>query len=299
MTSPNICIPIDTLTLCNGLVIDIARLDRIHPTLSGNKWFKLMPNVSSLAPGATIASFGGAHSNHIHALAYACSQLNVSSVGVIRGEPQLTPTLIDAKEWGMRLYFVDRQSYRDKRFSKEGSDEWCWLPEGGSNALAVKGCAHILSSMAKGVESFDRIYTAVGSGATLAGLIYSAPLDKTVIGISALGGVADLKDRVASLLAELPEKKLPQWHISHGSELRYGKINAALASLWTRASQLGLDLDPIYTLRVLERILLDYRSGHLSGQRVLMLHTGGLQGIRAQQDRISRLASNFIGPQPL
>ena len=84
MTSPNICIPIDTLTLCNGLVIDIARLDRIHPTLSGNKWFKLMPNVSSLAPGATIASFGGAHSNHIPALAYACSRLNVSSVGVIR-----------------------------------------------------------------------------------------------------------------------------------------------------------------------------------------------------------------------
>lgn len=292
-------ISVDSFTLAKGLHLDIARLDRIHTNISGNKWFKLKPNLASLDPGTTVASFGGAHSNHIHALAFACSELNLPSVGIIRGEPQLTPTLKDAKAWGMTLHFIDRASYREKICDIEGCEDWYWLPEGGSNSLAVEGCANILPAITQQAGRYDVVYTAVGSGATLAGLIYSAHPDIKLVGVSALGGIADLNDRVAKLLAGCSKPASPSWQIRSGSELRYGKVNASLASLWLRAATLGIDLDPIYTLRVLEKLLSDYRYGLLSDKRVLMLHTGGMQGVRAQLSRIHRLSSNFIGPQPL
>ena len=50
---------------------DILRLDLIHPVISGNKWFKLKYYLDeALTTNANkLASFGGAYSNHIVALA--------------------------------------------------------------------------------------------------------------------------------------------------------------------------------------------------------------------------------------
>ena len=54
-----------------GVTVDILRLDKMHALAPGNKWFKLALNLSAAkAAGAeTLLSFGGAFSNHLHALA--------------------------------------------------------------------------------------------------------------------------------------------------------------------------------------------------------------------------------------
>ena len=57
-----------------GINADVLRLDLMHPVISGNKWYKLRYYLNeAVESGCTeIASFGGAYSNHIVALACAC-----------------------------------------------------------------------------------------------------------------------------------------------------------------------------------------------------------------------------------
>src|SRR5690349_22895504 len=68
--------------------LDVLRLDEVHPVVSGNKWFKLYYYLQeAIAQNSdTIATFGGAYSNHIVATACACSNIGVKSISIIRGE---------------------------------------------------------------------------------------------------------------------------------------------------------------------------------------------------------------------
>ena len=298
-------ITIDTIKLPNGISFDLLRLDQTDTLISGNKWFKLLPNLNNLNEGDLVASFGGPHSNHIHALAYAAQNLGLRSVGFIRGEPQSTPTLEDAQSFGMRLIFIDRDTYREKS-SKLLADRYqlldsCWIPEGGSNLKAVEGCASIWNQACLQGVIYDQLYVAVGSGGTLAGLIAGAPEQIELIGVSALGSRADLEERVSDLLKQVPSDRKThseQWSIEVAVEQRYGKVTAELAATHVRAQTLGVVLDPIYTLRVFHYLNRQFLTDRIKSKRVLMVHTGGLQGLRAQQHRINRLAGEFVGPLP-
>ncbi len=59
------------------------RLDRIHPVISGNKWFKLKEHLRIAAEKkcSGILTFGGPWSNHIVALAYAARAAGLPSHG--------------------------------------------------------------------------------------------------------------------------------------------------------------------------------------------------------------------------
>ena len=78
-----------------GIEVAILRLDRIDPLISGNKWFKLIEHLQTAdhAGAEGIISLGGAHSNHLHALAAAGKRFGFSTVGLLRGHPQETPTV--------------------------------------------------------------------------------------------------------------------------------------------------------------------------------------------------------------
>ena len=295
----------DSIQLPNGLSFDLLRLDQIDSLISGNKWFKLLPNLSNLTSGDLVASFGGPHSNHIHALAYAADKQGLKSVGFIRGEPQSTPTLEDAQSCGMQLIFIDRDTYREK------PTQWLteryqliephWIPEGGSNLNAVLGCAAIWQQSSLQGNDYDQVYVAVGSGGTLAGLIAGAPTETELIGVSALGSRADLPERVSELLGQVFPNQADQsvqWSVEVALSQRYGKVTAELAATQVRTQSLGVLLDPIYTLRVFHYLNRQFVEGRLKDKRVLMIHTGGLQGLRAQQNRIDRLANEFVGPLP-
>src|SRR5580704_2588882 len=91
----------------NKLNVEVLRLDKIHPDISGNKWFKLKYFIERARKSnkQTLVSFGGAYSNHLLALAAASAIYGFSSIGYIRGERprQLSHTLLTALGYGMEL----------------------------------------------------------------------------------------------------------------------------------------------------------------------------------------------------
>lgn len=99
--------------------VDVLRLDKIHPDISGNKWFKLKYYLENAMKTGVLrlVSFGGAYSNHILALAAAARINGLNSVGYIRGEKPLRPsaTLLSAEQYGMELRFLTRNEYDQKK----------------------------------------------------------------------------------------------------------------------------------------------------------------------------------------
>ncbi|WP_037851924.1 1-aminocyclopropane-1-carboxylate deaminase/D-cysteine desulfhydrase [Streptomyces sp. NRRL S-340] len=179
-----------------GLRLLLKRDDLIHPELTGNKWRKLAPNLRAAA-GRTVVTFGGAYSNHLRATAAAGRLLGLPTVGVVRGQElagrPLNPSLARCAADGMRLHFVDRQTYRRKAepatlaavLRAVGAADAFVVPEGGSNSLAVHGCT------ALGAELGDRadvVAVACGTGGTLAGLAAGLPEGGRALGIPVLKG---------------------------------------------------------------------------------------------------------------
>ncbi len=136
-----------------GTRIYLVRVDRIklarNSWVGGNKVFKLLPNIQSALDKklTQIISFGGSWSNHLHALAAAGEAFQLKTVGIVRGERsiQLTPTLRDARDRGMRLQFVTRQDFRDLQYpSAEKAllsqfGDGLVVPVGGSNVEGLLG----------------------------------------------------------------------------------------------------------------------------------------------------------------
>lgn len=289
----------------SAICVDILRLDRIDPFISGNKWFKLRPFFDSLDGQKPILSFGGAFSNHLHALARMGHQRGIKTIGVVRGTPQQTPTLDDMQSWGMALHFVSREAYKNKESSnfisalKQRFGPFFLLPEGGATDLAIQGCSEIWKYLPNDYSA-DRVFTSVGTGTTLAGLLLGAPKGTKITGIAASGNFDYLESEIAASLQSFQLNQGVRWNLESACDLRFAKLNSELAALWQRVDHLGLTLDPVYSLRLFHSVLrMLHRNELTAGERLLLIHTGGLQGLRGQQQRLSLLASAHCGPIPL
>ncbi|WP_399888689.1 1-aminocyclopropane-1-carboxylate deaminase/D-cysteine desulfhydrase [Streptomyces sp. BBFR51] len=183
----------------HGVRLLLKRDDLIHPALVGNKWRKLAPNLAMVG-GRTVVTFGGAYSNHLRAAAAAGRLLGLSTVGVVRGQElaglPLNPSLARCAADGMRLHFVDRSTYRRKaepetlaallRAVDAGpAGDAVVIPEGGSNAEAVRGCRALGAELG---EHADVAALACGTGGTLAGLAAGLPRGRRTLGIPVLKG---------------------------------------------------------------------------------------------------------------
>ena len=179
----------DTFLKERKISLFMKREDLNHPQMSGNKWYKLKFNIQEARNQGkdTLLTFGGAYSNHIYAVAAAGKIFNFKTIGIIRGEEHnpLNPTLSFAKGNGMKLYYLDRESYRKKnspeicdKLTKKFGDFYL-LPEGGTNRLAVKGCSEIIGKINL---DYDYICCPCGTGGTLAGLITGLNGDKFALG---------------------------------------------------------------------------------------------------------------------
>jgi 1-aminocyclopropane-1-carboxylate deaminase len=206
-----------------GVRVLLKRDDLIHPDFPGNKWRKLAPNlVAAHEQGHTkLLTFGGAFSNHLRAVAAAGYHFGFQTVGVVRGEEHLplNEVLVAASDFGMRLTYLDRAAYRDKTsadvldgFRSEFGD--CYvLPEGGSNALAVRGCAEIPHEI---TEPFDVICCAVGTGGTLAGISGGLNDGQRALGFSVLKGGEFLNGETAILQHAAFDTAYSNWSIETG-----------------------------------------------------------------------------------
>jgi 1-aminocyclopropane-1-carboxylate deaminase len=262
---------------------DILRLDQLDPVISGNKWFKLQyPLLEAREQAATtLVSMGGAYSNHIAALAKAAADAGFKSLGLIRGDANtpLSHTLQAANNRGMELQFISREAYRDKATLRASyaSDNHYWIEEGGYGILGANGAAEILAD--RDISPYTHIICALGTGTTLAGLIQSALPYQQVLGISVLKNQTDAREKVAALLPA--EKRDARWDVLHGFHCGgYAKHQPALLDhmrrLW--ASD-GLPTDFVYTGKMtwaVEQLL--HQSFFPAGSRLLLIHSGGLQG---------------------
>jgi 1-aminocyclopropane-1-carboxylate deaminase len=268
----------------------MLRLDLIHPEIQGNKWFKLKFNLQAAeeAGKKRILTFGGAYSNHIAAVAAACKLRQLHGTAIIRGErpPVLSHTLRRAEENGLELQFISREYYRNKlhRDWEAMFPEHYIIPEGGHNALGVKGCEEILSLGT--TRSFTHILCAVGTGTTLAGLINAAQPGQQVWGISALKGALSLQNEVTQLLNADAEA---EWQLLHDfHEGGYGKITPAVIDFMNLFfTETGIPLDGVYTGKTVLAFKKLLKQGLITeGSSVLCIHTGGLQGNLSLQEGV-------------
>ena len=282
------------------VLLYVKRDDLIHPQFGGNKWRKLKYNLIHARENQfdTLLTFGGAWSNHIYATAAAGKYFGFKTIGIIRGEQHtpLNATLSFAKTCGMQLHYITRAEYRKKNEAlfiqnlKQQFGNVYILPEGGSNALAIKGCKEIVNEICLQLERpFDIICCASGTGATLAGLISAkkpaAMKNKPwAIGFSALKGGHFLIDEVNHFLnnrTTTADESLCNWRLEDRFHFGgYAKINDELIHFMQAfQSQYGFALDAVYTGKMFYGLFnLIQNKTFERGTTIIALHSGGLQG---------------------
>ncbi|WP_424962496.1 1-aminocyclopropane-1-carboxylate deaminase/D-cysteine desulfhydrase [Ekhidna sp.] len=265
----------------------VKRDDLIHGEIMGNKWRKLRYNLEEMKRNSidSLITMGGAFSNHIAATAAAAKEHNLKAIGIIRGEELnevSNPTLQFAHAKGMELHFVDRAKFRNLRDNAGQIEKFYpnhfFLPEGGTNELAVKGCEEIIPEIS---IPFDVIVTPIGTGGTFAGLTKSALKKQQIMGISSLKGDF-IFNEISELLKELNIRNKNYSIINDYHFGGYGKVNGELIDFinWFKEN-FNIPLDPIYTGKsffgVWDMIKTDKFEKNL---KIVLLHTGGLQGIK-------------------
>ena len=280
----------------HGLTLQIKRDDLLHKDISGNKWRKLKFNLLSAAQADIkhIVSFGGAFSNHIHALAAAGYHFGFKTTAIIRGESFYAenPTLSQARKWGMELEFVDRKTYRlrhDDAYLESLQSQYpdaIIVPEGGTNDLALQGmfetCSEIIE---QSQQPINHVITATGSGGTIAGLIAGfSKQNQTAIkvtGIAVLKQAEYLNEVITQLVDTQALKNTNDWQLHtefhHGG---YAKTPPELTTFCTAFSeQTGVPIEPIYTGKMFFALFKLIEQGYFKqGDNLIALHTGGLQG---------------------
>ena len=288
----------------SSVELAIKREDLINDMISGNKFRKLKYNVIAAKnqKQETLLTFGGAFSNHIAAVAKAGELCGFETVGVIRGKElgdnllqtlQQNATLKFANACGMKLHFVSRSEYREKHTVsfheslKIKFGDFYEIPEGGTNDLAVKGCAEILNS---DTSSYDVIACAVGTGGTIAGIIEGSLPHQRIMGFPALKGDF-LKDEIKMYTSKTNWDLINDYNFGG-----YAKIDTALISFINSfKEQHSIQLDPVYTGKMMYGLTELIENGFFSeNTRILAVHTGGLQGIAGMNEKLKRKGQSLI-----
>jgi len=274
----------DTRLADRSVRLLLKRDDLINPEVPGNKWRKLKYNLEAArrAGHETLLTFGGAYSNHIRATSAAGHHFGFRTIGVIRGESHepLNPVLAYAVQQGMTLTYLDRTTYRRKhepdvvqRLHDEFG-EFYLLPEGGSNALALRGCAEIVEEI---TEHFTAICCPVGTGGTLAGVAAGLQTGQEAIGFSVLKGGGFLNEDVRELQEQTYGRERGRWRIELDYHFGgYAKQKPELiAFINDFSSKHGLRLDRIYGAKMMYGIFDLVEHGRFSeGSVIVAIITG-------------------------
>lgn len=266
----------------------VKRLDQVHELVSGNKFYKLKFNLEEAKKKgfSTLLTFGGAFSNHIYATAAAAKKEGFKAIGVIRGEETfpLNPTLSFAKSEGMQLEFISREDFRKKSEGsfieklKEKFGVFYLIPEGGTNALAIKGTKEILSEVD---SDFSHITCSIGTGGTFAGLAGSIHANQQLLGFSSLKGEF-IHQEIQNLFSQHQINPKGQYRVINKYHFGgYGKSGSELIDfIQFFYSQTQIPLDPIYTGKMMFGIFDLIKKGFFEkGSKIQAIHSGGLQGI--------------------
>lgn len=267
--------------------VQVLRLDQVHPEVSGNKFYKLQYNLQQALSQNyhQVLTFGGAYSNHIYATAAAAKEVGLASIGIIRGEllDVQNPTLAFARAAGMTLLGISREHYREKNQAeflenlRKQFGDFYLIPEGGTNALAIQGTREILIGSH---SEFSHVLTPIGTGGTFAGIAASLLSHQKLLGISALKGEGIREEMTDLLNAEGIQSPgilevFTQYH--QGGYAKWTtKLIDFIHWFW---DAFGIPLDPIYTGKMAFACWDLLQQNYFPpGSRILLIHTGGLQG---------------------
>ncbi|SMB86250.1 pyridoxal-5'-phosphate-dependent enzyme, beta subunit [Hymenobacter roseosalivarius DSM 11622] len=286
----------------HGIRLILLRDDLKHPELPGNKWRKLKYNLlEARAQGHdTLLTFGGAFSNHLAAVAAAGRLYGFRTIGVVRGESTspLNPTLVQAVADGMTLRYLDRDTYHYKQEPSFQADllhqtgPAYILPEGGTNELALRGCAELVTEL-NAQTSFDTLCVACGTGGTLGGFLAALKPQQQAVGVAALKNGGFLQDDINVLTTAAGQTIAAQWSVQTQYHFGgYAKFSPDLMTFIRQFQQRhGVLLDPLYTSKLLYGVLdLLNQDYFTAGSAVVAVHTGGLQawaGFRARFEKRS------------
>lgn len=281
-----------------GVTLYMKREDLIGEKLTGNKFRKLIFNIQFLKENGyeSVITYGGAFSNHIHAVAAAGKLFDFKTIGIIRGEEpkNWSPTLQFAKAQGMELHFINRQDYITKNFHlKINSSEKNYLiPEGGTNGLAIHGCQAIVNEGLTQIEQpISHWMVCCGTGGTAAGMISALENKSHLTAFQILKGTG-MSNHIQDLLENNQYNHSNNWIVNETYHFGgYAKWDNDLVSFMNDFKQQhGVALDPIYTGKMMYGIFDMVANGEIpKGSTIVAIHTGGLQGVEGFNMRFGKL----------
>ncbi|GAA0308468.1 pyridoxal-phosphate dependent enzyme [Streptomyces polychromogenes] len=271
----------------HGVRLLLKRDDLVHPELPGNKWRKLAPNLrAALETGHDrLVTFGGAYSNHLRATAAAGRLLGLGTVGIVRGDEladrPLNDSLARCAADGMRLHFITRSEYRRKAdpevlprlLAAAGAGDAYVVPEGGSNAPALTGCAELGRELR---DVCDVAAVACGTGGTLAGLAAGLSPAQRALGVPVLAG-GFLGAEIRSLQAQAFGGPAGSWTLAEGYDHGgYARVPRPLEDFARDfESRHGLPVERVYVAKLLWALTALTRAGAFPrGTRVAAVVTG-------------------------
>ena len=287
------------LSFSHSQKVDLLRLDSLHPIVSGNKFYKLRFYIAAAIQNgcSTVVSFGGPYSNHIVALAFTAKEAKLKSIGYIRtnADEPMTPSLAEAKAYGMELVYLGRTDFQSKKAnileSNNNNPAIYFIDEGGYGTIGAKGAATILSE--QDTTHYDCIICAVGTGTMLAGCINAASLNQKIIGIPVLKNEGSIEAEINALLLDkndpnnepsIVKKNSISYTLLHQfHQGGYAKTNPMMIDFMNRLWDTEkIPTDIVYTSKLLfgveQLIQEDYFEKDAS---ILVIHSGGLQGNRS------------------
>jgi 1-aminocyclopropane-1-carboxylate deaminase len=259
----------------------------LHPIVSGNKFYKLRFYIAAAIENGVskVASFGGPYSNHIVALAFTAKEAGLKSIGYIRtnADEPTTPSLAEAKHYGMELVFLGRTDFQSKKASiletSDAKSDTYFIDEGGYGTIGAKGAATIFTE--NDTAHYDYIICAVGTGTMLAGCINAASPNQKIIGIPVLKNEGSIESEINALLLDKNDQPYTLLHQFHQGG--YAKTNPTMIDFMNRLWDTEkIPTDIVYTSKLLfgveQLIQENYFEKDVS---ILVIHSGGLQGNRS------------------
>ena len=251
----------------------------------GNKVRKLQYTCAeALAAGATtLITTGVLQSNHARLTAAAAARLGLRCVLVQAGREPMIPRgnlLLDQLAGAEIVWAGAEPPAKVAQAEAEARPGSHLIPFGGSAQVSVAAYVDCARELTAQVPEFDCVVVAVGSGATMAGLVRELGPER-VLGVDT-GAVPDPYAAVTDLLGERPELTIDRSQIGLGYPAVTEPVREAL-KLAARTE--GIFLDPTYTGRALAGLIARTAPVGLKREgRMVFLHTGGLPGLFGHPD---------------
>jgi D-cysteine desulfhydrase len=217
---------------------------------------------------------------------------------------------------GAEIHLISREAYAHRGGVMEGAAQAAIadgkrpyvIPEGGSNGLGALGYVEAMREVRQQVDlglagaraPFDVVVHACGSGGTAAGVALGAAkygVAARVRPVAVCDDAAYFEHAIHRIVAEARgyDATLTSCAPFAIDESARGPGYAVMSDEQLRliadvARESGTILDPVYTGKAMHGLHQAVARGEIApGARVLFLHTGGLPGLLAQGDALSRM----------